>query len=85
VVPLPVGEDGAHKVVNRSDELVRYLMLSEMNAPDVVFYPDSKKVLAISRPPGSEGDEEDLAYSFRVEDCLRRFQWGMSGAGKQIR
>jgi uncharacterized cupin superfamily protein len=70
MVHFPVGEAGAHKVVNRSAEPVRYLMLSEMNAPDVVLYPDSKKVLAISRPPGSEGDEEELAYWFRVEDAV---------------
>jgi uncharacterized cupin superfamily protein len=54
VVPLPVGEAAAHQVVNRSHEPVRYLMLSEMKSPDVVFYPDSKQVLAISRPPGSD-------------------------------
>ena len=29
-----------------------------------------KKVLAISRPPGSEGVEGELAYWFRVEDAV---------------
>ena len=81
VVPFPVGETGAHKVVNRSDEPVRYLMVSEMNAPDVIFYPDSKKVLAISRPPGSEGDEEELAYWFRVEDAVDYWE-GEPASGK---
>ena len=43
-------------------------MLSEMNAPDVMVYPDSAKVGVISRPPGSPGDEDELAAWFRVSD-----------------
>jgi hypothetical protein len=47
---------------------VRYLMLSTMNAPDVVAYPDSGKVGGINRQPGSAGDEDELAAWFRLED-----------------
>ena len=36
VVAFPVGEAGAHQIVNRDREPVRILILSEMNAPDVV-------------------------------------------------
>src|SRR5919109_4786243 len=32
VVAFPVGPDGAHQVVNRGDEAVRFLLVSEMNA-----------------------------------------------------
>jgi hypothetical protein len=39
-------------------------MLSTMNAPDVVAYPDSGKVGVINRPPGSAGDEDELAAWF---------------------
>jgi uncharacterized cupin superfamily protein len=65
---FPSGADGAHEVANRTDEPVRYLMLSEMNAPDVMVYPDSNKVGVISRPPGSPGDEHELAAWFRLDD-----------------
>lgn len=68
VAAFPRGERGAHKLENRSEEPVRYLMLSQMNAPDVMVYPDSAKVGVISRPPGSRSDEDDLAAWFRLSD-----------------
>jgi uncharacterized cupin superfamily protein len=68
VVTFPRGGRGAHKVENRTDDVVRYLMLSEMNAPDVMVYPDSGKVGVISRPPGSRGDEDELAAWFQLSE-----------------
>jgi uncharacterized cupin superfamily protein len=56
VVAFPRGERGAHQVVNRTEEPVRVLILSEMNAPDVVVRPESGKLSAFGRPPGSEGE-----------------------------
>jgi uncharacterized cupin superfamily protein len=53
VVSFPVGERGAHQVQNRTDEPVRILMVSEMNAPEIALYPDSDKVGALGRAPGS--------------------------------
>ena len=46
VVCFPVGPGGAHKVSNRSDAVVRVLMLSTMpqNELSVCIYPDSEKV-----------------------------------------
>jgi uncharacterized cupin superfamily protein len=55
VVALPVGERGAHQVVNHSPEPVRVLIVSEMNAPDVVVRPESGKLSAFGRPPGGSG------------------------------
>jgi uncharacterized cupin superfamily protein len=68
VVAFARGERGAHKLENRTNEPAHYLMLSEMNAPDVMVYPDSGKVGVISRPPGSRGDEAELAAWFRISD-----------------
>jgi uncharacterized cupin superfamily protein len=68
VVVFPRGPRGAHKLENRTHEPSRYLMISEMNAPDVMVYPDSKKIGVISRPPGSRGDEDVLAAWFRLGD-----------------
>ena len=56
VVAFPVGEAGAHQVVNRSAEAVRILIISEMNAPDVVVRPESGKLSAFGRAPGSSGE-----------------------------
>jgi uncharacterized cupin superfamily protein len=62
VVAAPVGPEGAHRIDNRGDEPVRLLVVSTMNAPDVVDYPESNKIWARSYPPGSqpEGDELDV-------------------------
>jgi uncharacterized cupin superfamily protein len=56
LVSFPVGERGAHQIVNRTDEPVRVLLVSEMNAPDIALYPDSGKVGAFGRAPGSRAD-----------------------------
>jgi uncharacterized cupin superfamily protein len=46
------GPDGAHKVTNHSDGMVRILMVSTMpkNGVGICIYPDSNKVLV--HPPG---------------------------------
>jgi uncharacterized cupin superfamily protein len=53
VVACPIGEAGAHQVVNRGQEPARVLIISEMNAPDIVVRPESGKLSAFGRPPGS--------------------------------
>jgi uncharacterized cupin superfamily protein len=53
VVAFPVGERGAHQIANRSDGPARFLVVSEMVSPEVVVYPDSGKVGARERAPGS--------------------------------
>jgi uncharacterized cupin superfamily protein len=44
VVHFPVGPDGAHQLINRSDEPVRYLVVSNRPSPEAVEYPDSRQV-----------------------------------------
>jgi uncharacterized cupin superfamily protein len=56
VVNFPRGERGAHQVANRSGESVRVLIISEMNAPEVNLYPDTGRVGAMQRAPGSTGE-----------------------------
>lgn len=53
VVAFPLGERGAHQLLNRSEEPARFLIVSEMVGPEVLFYPDSGKVGAREHPPGS--------------------------------
>lgn len=44
VVLFPVGPDGAHQLINRSDEPVRYLVASNRPSPEAVEYPDSRQL-----------------------------------------
>jgi uncharacterized cupin superfamily protein len=44
VVCFRRGNDGLHQVRNGGDAAIRVLMLSSMNRPDIVEYPDSGKV-----------------------------------------
>jgi uncharacterized cupin superfamily protein len=53
VVSFPRGERGAHQVSNFGDAPARVLIVSEMNAPEVLRYPDSDKVAARETPPGT--------------------------------
>ena len=47
-----MGPEGAHKIVNRTDDTVRILLLSTMNAPDWAVYPDSDKIGVFGLPGG---------------------------------
>lgn len=55
VVAFRRGETGAHSLVNRSDEPVRYLVVSTTHYPDIVEYPDTGATLVV-------GAEQRLAY-----------------------
>jgi uncharacterized cupin superfamily protein len=67
VVAFPVGERGAHQLVNRTDEDVRLLMVSEMRSPEIPVYPDSGKVGVREHAPGS--GREGLRLNFRTDDA----------------
>jgi uncharacterized cupin superfamily protein len=57
---FPASADGAHKVTNRSADIVRVAIWSNRVEPHVSVYPDSDKLLA--SPPGKLfriGDEVD--------------------------
>lgn len=63
VVSFPRGESGAHQLLNRTEETVRFLALSTNGEPDVVIYPDSGKLGAAERLPSGGG----LRAFFRLE------------------
>jgi uncharacterized cupin superfamily protein len=72
VVAFAVGERGAHQIINRSGEPVRVLLISEMTGPEVLVYPDSGKVAARERPPGSR--DGGRFQAFREEDAVDYFE-----------
>jgi uncharacterized cupin superfamily protein len=84
VVAFPRGPAGAHQVENRDDELARYLIVSEMNAPEAIVYPDSDKIGVLSRAPGSAGDEDELAAWFRLGDRVDYWE-GETPPGENVR
>jgi len=65
---FPADESGGHRVVNDSDDVLRYLAMSTMNEPDVTVYPDSGKFgVYVGSPPGGR-EERSLEGYYRVED-----------------
>ncbi|MEA2426989.1 MAG: hypothetical protein QOF37_617 [Thermoleophilaceae bacterium] len=66
VVHFPLGEEGAHQVLNPTGETVRFLAMSSSGRPDVVVYPDSNKVGVGERLPRGGG----LRALFRREDAV---------------
>jgi uncharacterized cupin superfamily protein len=65
VVVFERGETGAHQIVNRTEDQVRFLAASTGGEPDIVIQPDSGKVGAFERRPEGGG----LRVWFRREDA----------------
>ncbi len=49
VVHFPTGRDGAHEIRNDTDETVRYVMAGIRESPEIVEYPDLKKLTGQSQ------------------------------------
>ena len=65
VVFFPKGPEGAHQVLNRSDDTCRILILSSKSPLAIVHYPDSGKVGLFSLSRGYEAmlrNEPNLDY-----------------------
>jgi len=67
---FPSGEDGAHKVTNRTGETVRVCIWSNLRPVGTTVYPDSDKVGAW--PPGK---------LFRIGDAVGYFDGEVDPAG----
>lgn len=62
-VVFPVGKDGAHQVINRSDETARFIVVSTMIEPDITEFPDTGKVgLFAGSPPGGQAPRTLTAF-----------------------
>jgi uncharacterized cupin superfamily protein len=71
-VPFPAGKEGAHQVYNRTSESVRYLIAARHVAPEVVEYPDSAKLAAMSYGESQRGGP--LATWHRMDDAVDFFE-----------
>jgi uncharacterized cupin superfamily protein len=70
IVSFLRGEGGAHQLVNRTTETVRFLAFSSQGEPDVVMYPDSGKLGAYERLPQGGG----LRAMFRTADAVDYYE-----------
>lgn len=68
-VRFPLGEEGAHQIVNRSEETATFPAISSHGRPDVVVYPDSDKIGVGERLPKGGG----LRAFFRRKDRVDYF------------
>ena len=66
VLHFPLGPEGAHQLVNGTDEPARFLAVSSSGRPDVVVYPDSGKVGVGERLPRGGG----LREFFKRDDAV---------------
>lgn len=65
---FPANESGGHRIVNDSEEPLRYLLVSTMNEPDVTVYPEMDKFgVFAGAPPGSR-DERSFHGYYRIDD-----------------
>jgi uncharacterized cupin superfamily protein len=71
---FPLGEEGAHQILNNSDETATFLAISSSGRPDIVVYPDSDKIGVGERLPRGGG----LRGFFRRGDAVDYFE-GESG------
>ena len=74
VVIFPTGKGGAHQIVNKSDETIRFLAFSNSGAPEIVLQLDADKVGAFERPVDGGG----LSLWFRESDAVEYFE-GLDG------
>ena len=71
VVGFPLGEAGAHQIVNRTAQAVRFLAVSTSGVPDIVLYPDSGKLGAAERRTGGVHEFFRLADAVDYHDGER--------------
>jgi uncharacterized cupin superfamily protein len=66
LVSFPVGEEGAHQLMNDGPETARMLSISTQPGAEICVYPDSGKLGAYD----DRLDGEGLAKLFRVDDAV---------------
>lgn len=70
VVHFPLGEEGAHQILNESEETATFLAISSSGRPDIIVYPDADKIGVGERLPKGGG----LRAFFRREDRVGYFE-----------
>ncbi len=63
---FPLGEEGAHQILNPGEETATFLAISSNGRPDVIVYPDADKIGVGERLPSGGG----LRAFFRRSDAV---------------
>jgi uncharacterized cupin superfamily protein len=71
VVACPMGREGAHQLINRSDDVARFLVISSKAPADLIEYPDSGK---ISAQAGEFGSPDAVSYMLSTDEQLEYFE-----------
>jgi uncharacterized cupin superfamily protein len=66
-VHFPPGPAGAHEIRNDSDEPARYLVAGTRSSPEVVEYPDLRKLTAQSRHDSMDGSRLFVIHDLKEE------------------
>lgn len=64
---FPADESGGHRVINDSENPLRYLAMSTMNEPDVTIYPDKEMFGVFAGSPPGGRDERPFQGFFPVD------------------
>jgi uncharacterized cupin superfamily protein len=71
VVACPPGRSGAHQLINRSEQVARFIVISSKALADLIEYPDSEK---ISAQGGAWGTGDAVAYMLSTAEQLGYFE-----------
>jgi uncharacterized cupin superfamily protein len=71
VVACPPGRAGAHQLINRSEDVARFIVISSKALADLIEYPDSEK---ISAQGGAWGTPDAVAYMLSTVEQLGYFE-----------
>ena len=69
VVMFPAGPEGAHSLKNETDSPARVIMASTLQTPEVVEYPDIKKITAQAKTSSQMGDRLFLIHDLETGDA----------------
>ena len=69
VVHFPVGPDGAHGLRNETDELVRFVVAGIRVSPEVVEYPDLRKITAQARTDSQTGERLWMIHDVEADSA----------------
>ncbi len=73
VVAFPRGPGGAHAYENRTEDIVRVLVVSEQNAPNISVYPDSNEVGIFDE---AHPENRKLGALFKLTDAVSDYGGG---------
>jgi uncharacterized cupin superfamily protein len=71
---FPADGTGGHQIVNDSDDILRYLLISTMTEPDITVYPEMEKLgVYVGAPPGGR-DPRSLEGYYRIAEDVEYWE-----------